>query len=416
VISKEEIQVILGQEDDKNYTIFLKDGVVFLLPRKGLIKSYNNGYFIMKKLQFIFLFIIGCSDSNNNLYLNPEITDVHYPIPSTVPVNPFKIELIGEKEDQVYLYNNYKSSIQKLDLLTGNILHEITISKDGINKINAISGFTRLSEDSILITSNPPEIILINGNGDVLQRKKITNNLIPLTYINSFHNYPLLIDNLTVYGAQPLFMDHHGMNEADILKHQLIFEYDIKSNSIKWHDVFYPEDYWKDGKKVSNFSWAKRENKIYIAPWYDHDIIVYDLDLQRVEKTVAAKSHLVKKFKKVNNLPTIPNEGFINDYSNDQYYNFLYDPYRELFYRIVLPSFDLLEETNYMELFNNRQKMTILVLNNDLELLGEYNLNDFEAYTAGNIFISSKGLHISTNNSFNKNFDENNLKYKIFKF
>src|SRR5690606_13822059 len=203
---------------------------------------------------------------------------------------------------------------------------------------------------------------------------KIENSVFPITFIAAAQDKPLFKYGSRIFGAQPLFMGHHDISRADIKKHQLIYSYDFKTDSVQWYDVFYPDDFWDKGKKISEYSWAQREGKMYIAPWHDHEIQVFDMSTGKVVDRQQVKSDHVNRFNILNEIPGSPTEGLQSRISYDRYGALIYDRYRDVFYRMFLPAVKWEKDYSDEELNNlnyNRPFAGVMVLNRSEEHTSE---------------------------------------------
>lgn len=218
---------------------------------------------------------------------------------------------------------------------------------------------------------------------------------------------------------QPLFMNHHFMEKASIQKHSLIYSYNMGTDQTKWYDVYYAEDYWDDGKKPSEFSWARRENKLYIAPWYDHEIQVIDMQKEQLDNRVAAKSDYISDFSYVDKIPGSREESLINRLSHDLYGIILYDKYRDCFYRFFYPGYTDDEDLSIEKLsnFNRSRPFTgVMVLDKGLNVIGEHVFDKFQVHASSNVFVGEEGLYLSLNNENSPDYDEDHLRYMVVQF
>lgn len=367
---------------------------------------------------YICLLIISCEGPKEEK-LNFIFDELSIEMTGNMPVNPGQNQLIeSDSGEYLMIYNNFSNSYQFLDFPSGDLIHEIPLEFDGEHSIRGFSGGRILNKDSIWILTNPPAIVLINFKGEVLQRKRITNDLLPITYINAFQHKAPFQNGKRIFGTQPLFMNHHGMGKEDIRKHQLIFSYDFDLDSIQWYDVFYPEEYWDRGKKLSEYSWAERDGKLYIAPWYDHEIQIFDMETGNILNKEQVESEHINHFDYVNELPKSALEGLKNRLVYDRYGSLVYDQYRDVFYRLFLPRIEL--EENYsvediQKLNWSRPYAGIMALDKDLNVLGEHIFERFEVFTEYNYFVGKEGLYLSLNNEFHPDYEEDRFRYMVLK-
>ena len=371
------------------------------------------------RLFFLLLILLatGCNDSVKEKTIDFKASLLEIKLLETTPVNPRYTQLIAsDSGEYLLLLNDFKDKFQFLELPSGKIAHEITIQREGEHGVSGFDAGTVTGWDSLWVAMGPPGLALINFNGEVLNRVSIIDDQIPLTSIRSnfdrrFHQF-----GSKIFGAQPLFMDHHGMNKDAIQKQRLVFSLDINTGDVEWYDVFYREDYWDNGKKPSGYSWTEKDGKLYIAPWHDHEIQVFDMASETIVQRKEVKSNHVNKPDYVNEI--LPMEkALANSFSSDRYKSLLYDKYRNVFYRFFLPSFDpenLEEEYNHLDLEFSRPYSGVMVLDSELNIIGEHIFDKFQVYSLNNHFVGEKGLYISANNPFNPKYNEDMLRYLIF--
>jgi len=372
-------------------------------------------------LILLLVIVVGCGPSLERGEVGfVKIGEVSFDAPpGFVSVNPALIHLMeSDSGDYIFVYNHIAKNFQYIGFPSGKLVHEVPLRFEGPDNVQGFTGGTPTDQDSIWVTFYPPGIGLINFNGEVLLKRKVENDLFTITTLGGSSYRALTRYGEKVYGPQPYFMNHHSMTKDDIRKHQLIYSYDLKKDSVQWYDVFYADDYWDQGKKLTEFSWAEKDGKLYIAPFYDHELQVFDMYSEEVIHRKTVKSAHINHFDYVNELPSIPNEGFINRLKYDRYGTLIYDKYRDVFYRIFLSGFepeeDLSEED--LRMLNwSRPDMGIMILDKDLNILGEHLFDKFEVYSYSNHFVGREGLYLSINNLFHPDYDEDRFRYIIVK-
>ena len=349
------------------------------------------------------------------------VEEITFETDSLVPINPGHIQFLEtDSGSQIFLYNYFKKIYQFYSYPDGKLLKEVPLYLEGPNSVKPFSGGILTAEDSIwLVNYAPQKIVLINLEGEVQLRRPIHNELFPISAIGVSSETPLYQIGNKVYGAQPLFMKYHDMDKADIQKHQLVYSYDILEDTVQWYDVFYREDYWDKGKKGSGYSWAKRADKIYIAALHDHEIQVFDTKSGKVIKRKKVKSETVNNFHYVNKMAPNPRAGLEGRIKYDQYGALIYDPFRDVFYRLTTPAVEYdpdasdedLNRLNYHRPYNS-----IMVLDKELNVLAEHTFDAFEVYVGSNFFVREDGLYLSRNNLFHADYDEGVFRYLVVRF
>ncbi|GAB2992977.1 DUF4221 domain-containing protein [Cyclobacterium sediminis] len=337
----------------------------------------------------------------------------------TIP-NPPYAHLIESDSGQYLFYLNPTSmSLQFMNMEDGKVANEIVLEYDGPNSMSRRSGIAGLEDDKVWTTFRPHAIAYFNYKAEIQFKKDIPSGEVDITYVGSSFQKGLHQYGDKVFGMQPLFMNHHGMGKEDIQKHSLVYSYDMVSDQTIWYEVYYAKDYWDNGKKLSEFSWARRGDKLYISPWYDHEIQVFDMQQEKVTEKVEANSDHINSFYYVNEIPGTHEEGLLNILNNDLYGIILYDKYRDCFYRFFYPGYTDDEEYAIDKLWmlrNSRPFTGVMVLDKDLNILGEHIFDKFQIHANSNVFVGEEGLYLSLNNKNSPDYDEDHLRYMVVQF
>ncbi|WP_339716511.1 DUF4221 family protein [Cyclobacterium amurskyense] len=378
--------------------------------------SENRNVFII----FLLLFCSCQGEADNKLLEIVKVKELKVtPEVLTFP-NPAYVHLIESDSGQYLFYLNPTSkSLQFMNMEDGKVVNEIVFEDDGPNNMSRRSGIAGLEKDKVWATFRPHAIGYFNYKGEILFKKKIPSGEVDITSIRSNFHKELHRYGDKVFGMQPLFMNHHGMNKEDIQKHSLVYSYDMVSDQTKWYDVYYAKDYWDSGKKLSDFSWVRREDKLYISPWYDHEIQVFDMEQEKVTNKVKVKSDHINSLHYVNELPRTHEEALINRLSHDIYGIVLYDKYRDCFYRFFYPGYTDDEEYPIDKLWmlrNSRPLTGVMVLDKELNIIGEHVFDKFQVHASSNVFVGEEGLYLSLNNENSPDYDEDHLRYMVVQF
>ena len=372
---------------------------------------------------FACLWFIACvsETKNNNFFLKMEkVEDVVLKVRDCTHVNPANFRLVeADSGTYLFFYNHVEKNFHFIDFSDGKVALKVPLSHDGPNSIQRSRGFSLMGIDSIWATFTPPAIGLINFKGEVLLKSEIPNDHIDVMTIITTSSKPLLKNGRELFGPQPYFMDHQGMNKNDILKHHLVFSFNLNNGEINWHEVFYREDYWRHGKKPSDYSWDQRGDSIYIAPLYDHEVIVFDTRSKQVVDRKEVKSNYINNFLLANEPAPNLQVGLEMKLGHDWYGQLIYDKYRDLFYRVFMPGYDFEGELSFEEmrpLERSRPLAGIMVFDKDLNFLGEHLFEKFEIYPNSNMFVGEKGLYLSLNNENHPDYDEDHFRYRIVRF
>lgn len=94
------------------------------------------------------------------------------------------------------------------------------------------------------------------------------------------------------------------------------------------------------------------------------------------------------------------------------YGNIIYDKYRKVYYRIFYPNSELGVERDYLELLRSgRKQFSIIVLNENLEVMGETLLPEY-TFNPNLYLVLEDGLYLSTNNIKNLHYTDDELCFQ----
>lgn len=90
----------------------------------------------------------------------------------------------------------------------------------------------------------------------------------------------------------------------------------------------------------------------------------------------------------------------------------LYDRYRKVYYRFAYPSSELENNDSYLEILRNgRKQFSIIILNENLEIIGETLFPEF-AFSNRAHFVREDGLYLSVSHFKRKDFSEDELRFQ----
>jgi hypothetical protein len=364
-----------------------------------------------------------CNSLNEQQVLKLKVVDeVVFKANDLIPVNPSNMQYIeADSGNYLFAYNHVIKRYQFIHFGTGEVVQEVPIETEGPNRVTGITGWV-LNQDSLwVIGQNPPSFNLLNYNGEVLKSRSFSNpkGPIPINYIilNSYNRFYQL--GSKIFGPQTMLQGHHEISTTDLDQYQLVYSYELKEDTVVWYDVNYSADYWDAGKKLSDFSWTRRGNELVIAPFYDSEIQVMDMETGKVTLRKEAKSSKIDNYYYVNEIPWGKNEGIINSISHDKYGPVLFDPYREVFYRIFIPGHEMEEKLPQEALRlmdRSRPSAGVLIMDIDLNVIGEHLFETAQIHPTQNMFVGKEGLYLSMNNENHQDFDEDHFRYMVVLF
>lgn len=103
------------------------------------------------------------------------------------------------------------------------------------------------------------------------------------------------------------------------------------------------------------------------------------------------------------------NESLIYDYTTSRYYQVIYDPYHEIYYRFALMG-NTIDELNDPEI-NYKLRARVILLDKKFKKVGEVPL-ERGRYLYQNFFVGKNGLHLQIDPALYENEDD--LIFDVF--
>lgn len=368
---------------------------------------------------FLLLITLSCSTKKEKYELIFKVFEsIQIPLDSAESPSGTTFQYIySDSGEFLAIQNKAVHAIEIFNLNSKNHEKQIKLQKDGPNRSGEVNGFRIFSNDSLLVASYPQKLMLFNFEGIKKAEFPVKDTQNDVNYISSTSEIPFLFEGKKVFGAQPFFRNFFDMTASDLGKYSHIYQLDMESDNPEtdWLPISNPEDSWKEGKKVSKFTWTDRGDSILVSPYNDHRIWVISKIQKKLLTRLEAKAPDVNQFHIIKGLPS-GDQGIIEELEADRYELFLYDKFRQVFYRFYFVGIDVNDfEIHYRNLYSNRPKIGILILNTDLEIIGNH-LFETHEIEPWNYFVGKKGLYVSTNNPNRDDFDENFLRYDIIRF
>ena len=299
--------------------------------------------------------------------------------------------------DYLASLNWLTNSLQLFDIQQEKLIDEIAFDIDGPNGAGRVFGAYVLNFDSILLfTQATNQVALTDTSGTIYSRidyqppAGLTNAFVMNAY---FISYPVITGRQMIVKAH-IEGNYREMTQELLSRYPLSYSIDLSTGKTTPGRATYPADYMPEGVKSFEYSMASDGEKLVYSFFGDHRLFYTGLaDEQTLKEVKAASQYLPDK------LPLFPVRGERVDtykylYASDRYESLLYDPYRQLFYRIAIPQADYQDEKKLLALRSAPRRFSILVLNRKLEVIAEY-LTPDNTYLPQNIFVASRGLYLS---------------------
>jgi len=292
---------------------------------------------------------------------------------------------LNEAVNSIYIYNFDK---QKKEFI-------IPIHKDGVNKMQNIREFYIHNFDSIFISSVAHQaIFLINRKGIIINKypykNKDNSDIIDMKFHVSYYGATMIDKKLHCVASK----SYSCILDIDNATWKFDKNIHKRFDEGVWIGNFYLDTY-----QVYN----KHERKFY----YSYSIVDYIYDNIKDENT---KVYAGSKYFSENNIKPFPKgntkipfqQRVTKFLQTPSYTNFIYDPYRQMYYRIAnIPMTD--DDIKNTPKQNQRKKHSVIVLNKDRKKIGEIDLPKYEY--GQDIMCTKEGLNIFNRKKTNKNED-----------
>ena len=326
--------------------------------------------------------------------------------------------LVAFSTDRNWLFNvNYTNNeVQLYDLDSKTLQKRMVFDVEGPEGVDYISGIHVQSLDSIFLFGYPMSHLNLTDTSAKIKAKYTYEP--PLSYTgafvhNAYYKYtPILRGNKllvnTKFEANP-----REVFDDTLASKRLSYTIDLKSSEVELLPITYPKDYNQSGPKLLEFSMATDGEKLVYSLVADHHLYVADLEGNGI-KTVNAKSKYIDQSFPSFNEATDRFNTMKYVYASDRYERILYDEYRGVFYRFVLPKVEVENEEEITQLRRFPRKFAVMILDKDLNVLGE-TLMPENTYYPNNSFVSKEGLFISISHPDNPANEEDLMSFEVFK-
>lgn len=370
------------------------------------------------------LFFLSACDSkkeiNNSYSLQPSNHFLSFSIPedTELPYNSIHVFTIENKEYLAYDGSDRKS-IYVYDLLSGKLLKHIKYQLEGDESISKIGEFLIQDFNNIYISSPFQEILYkTDSAGHVIQRipysKTTDPNPIELSAKGS-NDGPIVISGNQIYLTQGL---NHSWGNEVINKSKIEIIIDTLNHTIQQVPLgFPPLISYKDIGSGDGAGFGCSYQRCFDGEHFVYSFIYSDLmykaskDFKTIQKKKVKSQYATKVG--ILRIKTSSFSKFLKEEAESPVYgDCVYDPYRKVYYRFAYPSTELEENDSYLEILRNgRKQPSIMILNEDLEVLGETLLPEF-TYASRAYFVREDGLYLSVSHFKRDDYSEDTLRFQ----
>lgn len=337
------------------------------------------------------------ADSTINVYIGPGINPVSR-----------NLSYIEEGGRELIAYANMNDLIF-FDINKGDVFRRIKFQEKGPNGIGSLNRFHVESLDSIYIFTYT-HLSISDSLGHVYKRKKFSEILVrnyPIAPMPSFYD----LNNRVISDQNKLNVACYLMDEnfSEIQNTPTGFIYDIKKDSFYLSNRHFPS---LDG----NYYYSRDKGEIkYVYSFYLQNKIHQISESGQYETFPCKSKYSTKELTPVGPSEDLK-EQIISSIKNPRYYSLVYDKWNKLFYRFFYPGSKEIDDKKeldyYWALKDNPEKFSVMILDNDLKVIGETLIPE-NTCNPFMYFINKNGLHFALHVN-NPDFDPDYLKFARF--
>jgi hypothetical protein len=389
------------------------------LPGSLLIKRY--GISVQAFLLIIVFFLISCNKKNDTVKTNDNSKPPSYNIELKKEEQKLSFELNSQivnrsvclmpyvTPDSIrYLFyrSGYSNNICVFNIDNEKLINTIKLENRGPNGVGSINGFEVINFDSIYINSAfIRKLFLVNQQGKIISKIDYSSYqqeyFIHAATSRTLENMRVGFKDLKIY--LPFYPgydkgNYHTFAPEDI---RFIAELDTLEKTANTLKIGFPENYWQDDFYPSFFGFFIENGCFYINYMYDNKVL-FSVDSDKwVSIEIPSRYANVKR--------VIPRGNGLSA----RYIRLIFDPFRDVFYRFVMHEQRKIENRVHTDLIRYPQRFSIIILDNDLNIIGE-TIFPPDTYDPHGFFIAKEGLYISKSNPFNPDYNVDLLEFQLF--
>ena len=382
----------------------------------------------MKKLRVLFfillcIWLVSCSTDgvqkgkiikvkkSYNTNLVPGTKRLTFPLNSRIVNRSICILPYTAPDSSEYLFylNGKGNDICIFSIDSSKLVKTIKLQSEGPNGVGGmVRGFEVITFDSIYVTSALLRLLfIVNSDAKVISTIKYSkfkqDYPIQAGSSRTSDNNRLGFKNGKIYISFHPPYDEGNYRSIKIGNIRYLAEIDPVKKEANVLNIGFPADYWKNHYYplfVSSFIY---KNKFYIHYMYDDRILISNDSKNWKTYIIPSKYVDVKK---------VVRKGMSGWCINPNYFCFVPDPYRNVFYRFVVHEPSNIKNRTHMDLVQYPQKFSIIILDKDMNIIGE-TIFPTDVYDMHGYFINKDGLYLSRSNPLNPEYDEDKLEFQL---
>jgi hypothetical protein len=180
----------------------------------------------------------------------------------------------------------------------------------------------------------------------------------------------------------------------ELPKEVIDFSFDLSSNKII-NTSFYPKFNTETTNSLFIFDRTLNQDEYIYSFRYLDSIFIKNPNNKGRDYTVKnCKSKYRKKAMDMGDIYSPIIQQMAYDVEHPHYLSIIYDKYRNCTYRFFYPGVELREDEDPRKMFRNRKKFSIMILNEDMNVVGETMMPE-KTYNPNMSFIAEDGLYLA---------------------
>jgi len=337
---------------------------------------------------------------------------------STSNISTFLELYYDENANRELLFslNQMNNEVQVYDLESQQLINRMPFDVEGERGVGNISGFHVQNLDSLfLFPNNGNRLFLTDSKAEEIRR---IDYRVPDGYGNAQVTSSYFSANAFLQSGQLVVKtlyqgNYSNINNQELGKKYLSSAIDLSSGLAEHIPITYPEDYMEDVKKHFQFSLSTSDNGTVYSFWADHELYLMKTSTSERSKIEAASQYLGGEWE------ALPLGGDRLDRAryfatSAHYGNIIYDPFRSVYYRFCYPKVDVSSDEDLRMQALYPSTFSVMILDKELNVLGEEFFNKDVKLLTSNVFVGSKGLYISVSHPDNVLNEEAYMRFKLY--
>ncbi|KYG85623.1 hypothetical protein AWW67_14715 [Roseivirga seohaensis] len=399
-----------------------------VINRVRLITNSNKKYFL---ILFLLLFW-ACSTQKENVNgdalgkfeLEKVGEKVFYLDSTLAPYNQSILTFEQDGTTKLSIFNHLNVSVNVFNYSTGQVEKQIGFLKDGPDGIGSLMNMGHFiqNSDSIFFFNHwQSRVHLMNAKGEKLRSYDVgIGNDSEEQSKQGFHMMVSPLSQAFKNGDR-LFISvqNAGANPFDDQRLIYMIELNLRTGEREYHSLPQPlmlNNFWGVYTPFSSslaFNPNTQEFSLSYTKNPEVDIISIS-NLDSIQESKSVKSEYMREMKplpKRNDTPTLYGYSFkeLGPLTNMEgfYMNYIYDPYKDVYYRVALHE----RTPEQYEKGKSGFRLSIIVVDSNFEKLDELELTEglYEYQTS---FVSREGLHLARQIDYQP--DEDQLVFDVF--